>query len=83
MLLCLPGEVSALCSALCKEGAKIPETRDDFPEPETPVTEVMHPSGKSTFIDCKLLCLAPLILILSLVGFFLFTGDSMFFRPLK
>ena len=66
-----------------KDGARIPETSDDFPEPETPVTEVIQPSGNSTFIDCKLLCLAPLIFILSLVGFFLLTGGSMAFLPLK
>ena len=52
----------------------MPDIREDLPEPETPVTEVIQPSGKLTFIDCKLLCLAPLILILSLLGFFLFIG---------
>ena len=30
---CLPGFVSALCRVLCKTGAKIPEPREDFPEP--------------------------------------------------
>ncbi len=84
MVLCLPGEVSALCRALCNDGANIPDTREDFPEPETPVTEVIQPSGKSTLIDCKLLCLAPFIFILSLVGFFLFVGNFVFFfRPAK
>ena len=51
MLLCLPGEVSALCRALCSEGASIPDTREDLPEPETPVTEVIQPNGKSTLIE--------------------------------
>ena len=83
MLLCLPGDVSALCRALCSEGASIPDTKEDFPEPETPVTEVIQPNGKSTLIDCKLLCLAPLILILFLLGFFLLLGGSIFSRPLR
>ena len=78
-----PGEVSALCNERCNIGARIPDTREDFPDPETPVTDVMQPSGNSTFIDCKLLCLAPLILILSLVGFFLLSGGCIAFLPLK
>ena len=53
--ICLPGVVSALCKVLCKTGAKIPEINDDFPEPETPLTAVIQPSGKSTFTDCRLL----------------------------
>ena len=49
--LCFPGDVSALCKVLCKAGAKIPDTKDDLPEPETPHTAVIQPSGKSTLTD--------------------------------
>ena len=35
-------------------------TREDFPEPETPVTQTISPSGISTFIFFKLFAYAPL-----------------------
>ncbi len=32
---------------------------DDFPEPDTPVTEIIQPRGMSTVRSVKLFCLAP------------------------
>ena len=80
---CLPGAVSALCSALCSAGANIPDTSDDLPEPETPVTAVIQPKGNVALIDCKLLCLAPLTLIFCLVGFLRLSGTGMICFPLR
>ena len=35
-------------------------TREDFPQPETPVTQVSFPSGMSTSMPLRLCSLAPL-----------------------
>jgi len=33
----------------------MPDTNEDFPEPDTPVTAVMHPMGKATLMFWRLL----------------------------
>ena len=54
--LCFPGSFSLLWRYLWRDGARIPEIREDLPDPETPVTEVKQPSGSLTSILLKLLC---------------------------
>ena len=59
-------------------------TNVDFPEPETPVTQLNTPSGNFTLIFFKLFSVAPCTSItLDFTGFLLFLGTSIFFLPLK
>ena len=48
--------------------------REDFPDPETPVTDVKQPSGSFTSMLLRLLCSAPLIVSHFFEGFCLFSG---------
>ena len=52
-----------------------------FPDPETPVTHIKHPSGIFTLMSFKLFCLAPLISRKEPLLFFLFVGVIIFFIP--
>ena len=73
---------SAPCNSLNNAGAKVPVTSDDFPEPDTPVTAIIQPSGISTSRSRKLFCLAPLIVsILSTSGVAGSSGRGIAFRP--
>ena len=56
-------------------------TRDDLPEPETPVIEMKHFNGSFTSICCKLLCAADLIINQSPLGSFRFSGIGIFILP--
>ena len=53
-----------------------------FPEPETPVTHVMTPRGKSTSIFFRLFSLAPFTVI-NPVGFRRSAGTGIFIFPLR
>ena len=50
----LPGIVCARLSFLANALYTISFTKEDFPEPETPVTQVITPVGISTFIFFRL-----------------------------
>ena len=56
---CVPGVSSVPCSSRCRTGASVPVTREDLPDPETPVTATMQPSGILTSRSWRLFCLAP------------------------
>lgn len=59
-------------------------TSVDFPEPETPVTQLNTLSGNLTLIFFKLFSVAPCTSItLDFTYFLLFLGTSIFFLPLK
>ena len=56
---CRPGTCLAPLSLLASTDARMSFTSVDFPEPDTPVTEVSTPSGNETSISCRLCSLAP------------------------
>lgn len=59
-------------------------TKVDFPEPETPVTQLNTPRGNLTLIFFRLFSVAPCTSITFVfVCFLLFLGTSIFFLPLK
>ncbi|SKV09877.1 Uncharacterised protein [Mycobacteroides abscessus subsp. abscessus] len=57
--MCLPGTWRAPLSLLASTVARMSLTRVDFPEPDTPVTEVNTPSGKETSMSLRLCSRAP------------------------
>ncbi len=59
ILLCFPGIVRARFKSLASLLYKISFTRELFPEPETPVTQVMTPVGIFTVMFFRLFSLAP------------------------
>lgn len=61
---------------------KISLTRELFPEPDTPVTQVITPSGNFTSIFFKLFCLAPSTSIYP-VGVLRSSGTGILILPLK
>ena len=73
---CAPGNASVPLNWRCKDGAKILDTREDLPEPETPVTAVKHPNGNSTSMLARLFCLAPITLRWPFVGVVLSSGTG-------
>ena len=54
-----PGNVLARCRCWARERNKMSLTNVDLPEPETPVTAIMHPSGKETSMSRRLCSRAP------------------------
>ena len=82
MSLCLPGMVLARFSVFARCLYKISLTSELFPEPETPVTQVITPSGKSTLIFFRLFSAAPTTFSQP-VGFLRTEGTGIFFAPLK
>ena len=63
---------------------KISFTNVDFPEPETPVTQVNTPSGNFTSIFFKLCSVAPFTSIhFDFNAFLLVFGTSIFLLPLR
>ena len=46
-------------SSLAAMGYKVAFIRVDFPEPDTPVTQVIKPMGKLRLTSCRLLPVAP------------------------
>ena len=78
----LPGVSSVPWSSLFRIGAIVPVTKDDLPEPETPVTATMQPRGIPTSMSWRLFCLAPLTTShLSLSGVALSSGRGMCDSP--
>ena len=77
---CLPGTVLARISRACNSLAKISLIRLDLPEPDTPLTTTIMPSGIVTSMPRKLFSRAPLIMMdLSLpLRRFFGTGISFF-----
>ena len=59
MFLCFPGTVLARFKSLARRLYKISFTRELFPEPETPVTQVITPTGIFTEMPLRLFSLAP------------------------
>ena len=57
--------------------------REDFPEPETPVTQRNVPSGNLTSIFFRLFCLAPLTSINFPLPFLRVCGTGIFLAPLR
>ena len=55
--------------------------REDFPEPETPVTQRNVPSGNLTSIFFRLFCLAPLTSINFPLPFLRVCGTGIFLAP--
>ena len=46
MALCFPGTASALCKCRWRAGARMPEIKEDLPDPDTPVTVVRSRGGR-------------------------------------
>ena len=59
MSLCFPGMHLARFRSLARRLYRISFTRELFPDPDTPVTQVMIPRGISTFTPFRLFSLAP------------------------
>ena len=79
-----PGFSFDLLISLAKYLYKISLIKVDFPEPETPVTQLNTPSGILTFICFKLCSCAPIISMhLPGAPFRLVFGTAIFFLPLK
>ena len=73
--LCFPAIVCARFNFLASALYKISFTKEDFPDPDTPVTQVITPSGKSTFMFLRLFSAAPHTLKVP-VGFLLSLGTG-------
>ena len=82
MSLCAPGIVRARFRSLASRLYRISLTRELFPDPETPVTQVMTPSGKFTLIFFRLCSFAPTTFSHP-VGFLRSDGTGIFSSPLK
>ena len=54
-----PGLVFARFNVLANAFHKISETKELFPDPETPVTHINSPNGNSTSISFRLCSAAP------------------------
>ena len=70
IFLCGSGRRRLLFSLCAAAGYSVPLTSVDLPEPETPVTQMNRPIGKSTSTESRLFPRAPLIDS----AFFLSTG---------
>ena len=62
---------------------KISFTNVLLPDPDSPVTAVITPKGNLTFIFFKLCSLAPLISINIPLPFLRFSGNGIYFSPLR
>ena len=82
IFLCFPGMVLARFKSLASRLYKISFTKELFPEPETPVTQVITPIGILTEIFFRLFSLAPVMLSHPL-GPRLTSGTGICFLPLK
>ena len=61
---CRAYELRLSAKRLCPSANRVSKARDDFPDPEIPVTTTNFPLGISTVISFRLLTLAPFITIL-------------------
>ena len=82
MHLCFPATTLARFNFFARLLYKISLTSELFPEPDTPVTQVITPNGKLTSIFFKLFSSAPLT-VKNPVGCFLSFGTGIFNSPLK
>ena len=82
ILLCAPGIVLARFSFLANVLYKISLVSELFPEPDTPVTQVITPSGTSTSMFFRLFSFAPLIVRYP-VGFLRSSGTGICILPLR
>ena len=82
ILVCFPGIVRARFNSFANVLYKISLTRELFPDPDTPVTQVITPSGNETSIFFRLFSLAPYTFSQS-VGFLRTSGTGIFKRPLR
>ena len=82
MALCFPGMVWARFSFFASVLYKISFTRELLPEPDTPVTQVITPSGKFTSIFFRLFSAAPRT-VSHPVGLRRSDGTGIFNLPLK
>ena len=80
--LCFPGIVLARFNSFASFLYKISLMRELFPEPETPVTQVITPNGIFTSIFFRLFSCAPTI-FRNPEGFSLFSGTGILIFPLK
>ena len=79
-----PGDVSLPCISRNSAGAKVEATKEDLPEPDTPVTATIQPSGIDTSMLRRLFSLAPKICIhRPSSGVFLSSGIGIFSLPDK
>ena len=84
ILSCFPGTACARCKRADSSLAKIEFTKVDLPLPDTPLTTVITPRGKSTFIFFKLFSLAPTtVIFLSFSILRRFLGVSILSIPAK
>ena len=78
-----PGFIRVLPSACMIPLLKTSFTKEDFPEPLTPVTTVKVPNGSFTLTFFRLFSLAPTTSSFFPFPFLLFFGTSIFNFPLK
>ena len=83
ILLHFPGFSLDLYNSLASDLYKTSLTRVDFPEPETPVTQLNNPKGIFTVTSFKLFSLAFIISIAFPFDFLLLLGTFTFSLPLK
>ena len=79
---CFPGMVLARFKSLARRLYKISFTRELFPEPDTPVTQVSTPKGNSTLMPFKLFSEAFCTTSFP-VGLRRFSGTGICLLPLK
>ena len=71
-------------SAAATAGSRVSLTSEDLPDPDTPVTQVISPSGNLTSRSLRLLALAPsMISVRSGCGGRRIAGTGMLRKPLK
>ena len=80
--LCSPGIVLARFSFFARLLYSISLTRELFPDPDTPVTQVKTPSGNFTSMFFRLFCFAPFT-VSQPVGFFRSAGTGILIFPLR
>ena len=81
MALCFPARFLARFRSAESFLYKISLTREDFPEPDTPVTQVKVPSGIDTSTSRRLFSAAPRMVSTPPLPFLLSLGTGMLIRP--
>ena len=76
-----PGCLWEPCSSLDIALWRISSTRVDLPDPDTPVTEMKMPRGKSTSMRLRLCSLAPRTVMTLPLPFLRSSGTGMDMRP--
>ena len=78
---CLPGRVLARFRSAASRLKRISLTREDFPLPDTPVTQVKVPRGMDTSTFRRLFSAAPRMVRKFPLPFRRSVGTGIFFRP--